>query len=318
MPLSRIAQLATSPLLTNFAITASQRAIRPVGSFIAPICEVPDLTFRYKKYTEQNRYRVPNTKRQPGGKATSLGFSADDVAAILEPNALDFPIPNVDQLSDEGLQFSMMEGQSILADASGLALEYEIVTTAKTAALASALTKKVDFTDKDIDPIAILDDMILSVKKAAKNGAPVKLLFGMTKFKQFRNNPQVAKKFVVTTNGGAGNARSVGTVSPTISDVGNLLITNPECETSEMVIDSSQPGQNENIQFLLDDVVIVFASNSTPNRMDPSFMKTFARMGGFFRSGSYTTEDQRDQVLKMDWTTLPMVTNTAAVGAVTT
>jgi len=50
--------------------------------------------------------------------------------------------------------------------------------------------------------------------------------------------------------------------------------------------------------------------------MDPSFMKTFARMGGFFRSGSYTTEDQRDQVLKMDWFTLPSVTNSTAVAAV--
>jgi hypothetical protein len=84
-----------------------------------------------------------------------------------------------------------------------------------------------------------------------------------------------------------------------------------------MVIDISAPGTAENIQFLLDTMVIVFASSSTPNRMDPSFMKTFARMGGFFRPGSYITEDQRDQVLKMDWTTLPLVTNTAAVGALT-
>jgi hypothetical protein len=76
------------------------------------------------------------------------------------------------------------------------------------------------------------------------------------------------------------------------------------------------PGETSNLQFLLDEIVLVFASNSTPNRMDPSFMKTFARMGGFFRAGSYTTEDQRDQVLKMDWTTLPAVTNTAAIAAI--
>jgi hypothetical protein len=108
----------------------------------------------------------------------------------------------------------------------------------------------------------------------------------------------------------------VGTVSPTITDVGDLLITSPECECSMMVIDESLPGEASNIQFLLDEIVIIFASSSAPNRMDPSFMKTFARMGGFFRSGSYTTVDQRDQVLKMDWTTLPAITNTAAVAAV--
>jgi hypothetical protein len=106
-------------------------------------------------------------------------------------------------------------------------------------------------------------------------------------------------------------------VSPTISDVGSLLLTAPEVALSMMVVDESAPGVTSNIQFLLDTVVIIFASNSTPNRMDPSFMKTFARMGGFFKSGSYTTEDQRDQVLKMDWTTLPLVTNNAAVLAMT-
>lgn len=310
MPESRLQQLALSPLLTNYAITASQKAIRPVGQFIAPICEVPDLTFRYKKYTETNRYRVPITKRAPGSKATVLGFTGDDVAQILEPNALDFPIPNVGGLSDEALSYSIMEAQSVLADASALALENEIVAAAQTAALASSLTTAVDYTDDSVDPIALLDNLILAVMKASKNGAPVKILFGTTKFKQFRNNKNVKSRFIIG-KGAGGNS----VVSPNINDVGGLLMTAPEVQLSMMVIDQSAAGVAENIQFLLDNICIVFASNGAPNRMDPSFMKTFATMGGFFKPGSYTSEDQRDQVLKMDWTTLPAVTNTAAVGA---
>src|SRR5271168_3115187 len=172
---SRLAQLATSPLLQNFAVTASQQAIRPVGNFIAPICEVPDLTFRYKVYTENNRFRVPATKRQPGSRATVIGFSAADSSLTLEPNALDFPIPNADQLSDEGLQYSIMEAQSVLADSSALALESEIVTIAQAAAISSPLTIAADFTDPAVDPIAIIDGKILDVVKASKNGAPVKV-----------------------------------------------------------------------------------------------------------------------------------------------
>ncbi len=311
---SRLAQLATSPLLQNFAVTASQAAIRPVGQFIAPICEVPDLTFRYKVYTEQNRYRVPNTHRQPGSPATVIGFSATDQSQTLEPNALDFPIPNAEQLSDEGLQYSIMEGQSTLADSAALALENEIIQLAITQAGASALSAVADFTNPGVDPIALLDALILNVSKAAKNGAPVKILFGTTKFKQFRNNANVRGRFIVAAGAG-GQGGPVGVISPNIGQVGGLLITNPEVELSMMVVDQSAPGQNSNIQFLLDTMVIVFASKSSPTRMDPSFMKTFARMGGFFRSGSYMSVDQRDQVLKMDWTTLPCVTNTAAVGA---
>jgi hypothetical protein len=313
MPESRIAQLATSPLLTQFAVTASQKAIRPVGQFIAPLCEVPDDTFRYKIYTEQNRFRIANTKRQPGGKATVLGFSADDASAILEPNALDFPIPNVGGLSDEGLSYSIMEAQSVLADQSALSLENEIITIAQTAALASPLSLAADFTDNTLDPIAILDNLILQVTKAAKNGAPVKVLFGTTKFKQFRNNANVRQRFIVSNRGGGGD---VGIVSPSIGDVGSLLITNPEVELSMMVVDQSAPGEAANIQFLLDSMVMVFASSATPNRMDPSFMKTFARMGGFFKPGSYLSTDQRDEILKMDWITLPKVTNTAAIAAI--
>lgn len=309
---SRLAQLATSPLLQNFAITTSQAAIRKVGSFLAPICEVPDLTFRYKSYTENYRYRVPTVLRSPGSPATRIGFSDTDVSQTLQTNALDFPIPNAEGLSDEGLQYSIMEAQSTLAEAAALSLENQIITTAQTSALASTLSTAADFTDNTVDPIAILDGLILAVTKAAKNGAPVKVLFGMTKFKQFRDNANVRSRFIVSNRGGNGN---VGLQSPAIGDISGLLLTNPEVELSQMVIDTSSAGATSNISFILDTQVIVFASKGSPDRMDPSFMKTFARMGGFFRSGSYMTEDQRDQVLKMDWATLPVVTNSAAVAA---
>lgn len=308
--------LATNPLLQNFAITASQAAIRPVGNFISPICEVPDLTFHYKTYTEQNRYKVPITIRQPGSPATVLGFTAADTTLTLTPNALDFPIPNADQLSDEGLQYSVMEAQSVLADAAALSLEQLIVSTANTAALASPLTAAVDFTNNAVDPVPILDALILNVMKAAKNGAPIKMLWGMTKFKQFRNNALVRGRIIVSNKPSGGS--NLGLQSLGIDNTGALFINNAECMLSQMVVDTALEGLPANIQFLLDTSVIVFASNSTPNRMDPSFMKTFSRMGGFFRAGSYTTPDQRDQVLKMDWTTLPRVTNSVAVGAVTT
>lgn len=310
---SRLAQLSTSPLLTQFAITASQKAIRPVGAFLFPLCEVPDLTFRYKVYTDKNRYKVPSTRRDPGGKATRIGFSADDATTTLEPNALDFPIPNVDGLSQEGLSYSIMEAQSTLADVSALALEQEQIQLGIT-----ALTSGVDtfnYATTTNDPIGDaahgLDYWILEVAKAAKNGAPVKVLFGTTAFRLFRNNPLVRGRIVVG-GGRTAQSASVGSTALSIEDVGGLLINNPQVQLSMMVIDSAAPGQSESIDFLLTDKVIIFAGNDTPNRMDPSFGKTFARMGGFFKPGSYVTEDQRDEVLKMDWTTLPKVTNTVA------
>jgi hypothetical protein len=313
MPESRLAQFSTSPLLQAFAVTASQKAIRPVGQFIAPLVEVPDLTFRYKKYSELNRFRVPNTKRSVGSPATVLSFSSDDVSQTLTPNALDFPIGNVDNLSDDGLQFAIMEGQTALADASALSLEVEIVTLAMADAALSPLSVAVDFSDDLVDPIAILDDTILRVLKASKNGAPVRVLFGATKFKQFRNNKNVKSRYVVSATRGA---ETVGLLSPQIEDVPGLLLTNSKAALSFMLSDKSAPGQAEDIRFLVDSTVLVFSCNNEPNRMDPSFMKTFTRFGGLFRSGEYLSADERDQVLKMDWTSIPVVTNSAAVAAI--
>lgn len=313
MPESRLAQLSTSPLLKQFAIAASQKAIRPVGAFLLPLCDVPDITFRYKIYTDKNRYRVPDTRRQPGGKATVIGFTADDQTATLEPNALDFPIPNIDGLSEEALGYSIQEAQSTLADVSALALEQEQIQLAVTALNGAAAV--FDYGNNSNDPIGNdtngLDAVILQVALAAKNGAPVKVLFGTNAFRKFRNNTNVRGRIVV---GGGRTAASgaVGSVALSIEDVGGLLLNNPQVMLSMMVIDSSAQGLAENISFLLDNSVIVFAGNDSPNRMDPSFGKTFARMGGFFKPGSYVTQDQRDEVLKMDWTTLPKITNSPA------
>lgn len=319
MPENRIAQLATSPLLTNFAIARSQAAIRKVGNFIFPLCEVPDLTFRYKKYTEKHRFKIPKTKRQPGDKATRISFAADDVSLTLEPNALDFPIPNVQGLSDQGLQWSLMEGQSILADASALALEVEQINLAVDTLTGTkkdigwgVIADGVSTYDPIADPVNGLDALIKGIMLVAP-GVQIKVLFGTTAFFKFRNNTNVLKRYVVAAGAGESDAASaVGVVSPNISDVSRLLFGNPKVELSTMVQDTAAEGIAEDLSFVLDDNVVVFASNDTPNRMDPSFGKTFATMGGFFKPGAYMTEDERDQVLKMDWTTKPQVTNSAA------
>ena len=321
-----ISSVTSSPLIFNYAVDASQKAIKPVARYLSPNCEVPDLTFRYKQYNAVSRYRRPSTLRDINGRATRLGFTAQDQALTLQPHALDFPIPNLAGMSQQVLEHSVQYGITLLADASALDAEAEIINdaVAATATLASpnggvGLAALVggtysyqDFTNASVDPVATLDEALLTIMRAARNGAPVKILFGTNAFRNFRNNPNVTKRFVVG-NRGAGGGGSVGTIAPSIADASALLMTNPEVQMSMMVIDETVgEGLAPNIQFLLDNDIFVFASNDTPNTMDPSFMKTFVPMGGFFRPGSYLSEDERDQVLKMDWTMQPAVTNTIA------
>jgi len=79
-----------------------------------------------------------------------------------------------------------------------------------------------------------------------------------------------------------------------------------------MVQDVGAEGLAEDIQFILDTAIIIFACNPTPNMMDPSFMKTARLMGNWMVPGSYKSTDERDDVLKMDWIEQILVTNTVA------
>ena len=92
----------------------------------------------------------------------------------------------------------------------------------------------------------------------------------------------------------------------------SLLFGEPRCEMSLMVQDEAPEGVADDIQFLLDDEIIVFASNDSPTRLSPDFMKTFRLRGQWMRPGTYQKEDGRGEVLKMDWSEEIQITNSAA------
>lgn len=299
---NRITSLGTNPVLRNFARDASQASIRKVAQFLAPTVEVPTLTGKYKIYDAKHRYKRPNTRRSSDGRATRIGFSATDANYALDPRALDFPIPNFETLNDEGLLNQAKYGATLLADAAGLDHEAETIATALAAVGAGT---DANFTANGYDPIAVLDGLILDVMKLAKNGAGIRVLFGPTAYLRTKNNAEVKARF----NGQGGKVFK----TPGLADISSMLLGSPECEMAMMVQDTAAEGKAESINFLLDDQILVFACNPTPNTMDASFMKTFRLMGQWMVPGSYESEDGRDEVLKFDWTEQIAVTNSAAV-----
>jgi hypothetical protein len=91
-----------------------------------------------------------------------------------------------------------------------------------------------------------------------------------------------------------------------------LLIGNPETAISLAVVDTAKPGVADNVTFLLDSKIIVFACKANPTRRDPSFMKTFRLMGKWMVPGTYQRDDGRVEVAKFDWIEQVAVTNSAA------
>lgn len=304
--MSRLSDISASPVLREFAQGAAQSAIMPVADFLAPTVEVPTSVGRYKKYTEKDRFRIPSTLRSIGGRATELRFEVNDETFNCEPHALDYPVDNLEKLESEDLENALREGAVAVAEVAALSHEKSVIDAAMNAA--GAGTAKV--WGASADPVSDVDAAILDVIKAAKYGSlmGVGVLFGASAWCLFKNQDKVRGRFVIG-NGGKGGNLAV----PTEDNAGQLFVGTPQVRTSYMVFDNAAPGVAEDVKFLLDTTVLVFARRPNPTRRDPSFMKSFRLMGKYMVPSSYMRDDGRVEVAKFDWSEDVRVTNSAAI-----
>lgn len=303
--MSRLAEISASPTMREYAQGAAQDAIMPVANFLAPTVEVATSVGRFKKYDEKNRFRIPNTLRSLGGRATELKFDVRDATYNCEPHALDYPVDNLEQLESEGLEDMLREGITAVAEVA--ALSHEATVIAKALEATGSGTGKV--WNASADPVADIDEAILSVIKAARYGSimGVGILFGATAWTHFKNQASVKGRFVIGPGKGG-----LGLAVPTEESVSQMFAGAPEVKTSYMIHDTAAEGLDADIQFLLDSTVLVFAQKSAPTRRDPSFMKTFRLMNKIMVPGSYMREDGRVEVAKFDWSEDVQVTNSTA------
>jgi hypothetical protein len=301
--MSRLSDISASPVLKQFAQGAAQSNIMPVADFLAPTVEVPTSVGRFKKYTEKHRFRIPQTLRAIGGRAAELSFDVSDESYNCNPHALDYPVDNLERLEAGELEDCLREGAVACAEVAALAHEKAVIDAALSAV--GAGTSKT--WNSSADPVSDLDDAILSVIKAAKYGSlmGVGVLFGTTAWKIFKNAEKVRGRIV----GGLGKG---GLAVPTEPVAGSLLIGNPDVRTSYMVYDDAPEGKAEDVKFLLDTAILIFARRANPTRRDPSFMKTFRLAGQYMVPGSYVREDGRVEVAKFDWSEDVRITNASA------
>lgn len=303
--MSRLSDLSASPMLKEYAQGAAQESIQPVAEFLAPTVPVATSVGRFKVYDEKHRFHIPKTLRGMGGRATELSFAVTDATFNCAPHALDFPVDNLEQLEGEGLENTLQEGATLIAEVSGLAHEKAVLDLA-VASITGGNTSTPTWTGATDDPVNLIDTLILNTIKAAKYGSlmGVGILFGATAFKAFKNAPLVRARFVTA----GGNA--IPNVTPDLAS--SLFIGTPDVRVSYMVYDNAAEGVTASMSFVLDKSVIVFARKAQPTRRDPSFMKTFRLTGNFMVPGSYIREDGRAEVAKFDWSEDIKMTNIPA------
>lgn len=305
--MGRLANLGSNPTLVQYAQGAAQTAMSKVADFLAPTVPVAAITGHYKKYTEKNRFLLPDTKRAVGGRAVEIGFDASDSTYNCTPHAIDVPVDVLE--GDSDMMATMMEAANMAAEVGALSHEKTVIDAA-----VAALSAETPSWGSSSDPIKTIDEYILSVIKAARYGGllGVRVLFGATLFANLKNHPAVRGRIV--SGKGASNVAAVNEAV-----ISSLLIGEPECRTSFAVYDTAKAGVTDSISFVLDTSLIVFAAKDAPTRRDPSFMKTFRLMNRWMSPGTYSRDDGRAEVAKFDWSEDVKVTNsTAAVLATPT
>lgn len=191
----------------------------------------------------------------------------------------------------------------MIAEVAGLAHEKAVIDMALDAAGAGDALA----TGASDDIIDQLDSDIRAVILAAKYGSlmGVGLVFGALAWQRIKNHKSVTGRFI-----SGGNKQ---TNVPTMPEFGRLLLSEPEVQATFMVYDDAPEGKDEEIKFLLDNTILIFARRPNPTRRDPSFMKTFRLRGQWMVPGSYSRDDGRVEVAKMDWSEDIQVANSAAV-----
>ena len=301
-----IATIASEEQVREYAQGAAQSSVQPVADFLAPTVAVGSPLGKYDKYDAKNRFRLPDTRLSPSGRATVIDFSKSREAYDCEPHGLDIPVPIAGTGSDEDIRMALMEAADLGAEIGALAHEKNVIDTALGTLGAGTA---VDF-GAGKDPIDVIDQYILNTIKAAKYGSlmGVGVLFGATAWRGFKNHASVRGRYVVNTSKFA----RVGIAQPGINAAGELFVMNCECRSSFMVYDDAAEGLDESIKFLLDNSILVFARSPNPTRKDPSFMKTFRLRNHYMVPGTYSRDDGRAEVAKYDWSEDVKVTNTVA------
>lgn len=300
--MSKLASVSSDPVLQQYSQGAAQSATSAAADFLAPTVPVPTSVGKFKIYNAKNRFRIPNTRRAVGGRATELGFAAGDGTFNCEPHALDFPVDILEQIESEGLMNVLQEGADICSQVGALAHEKTVIDLALDA-LGAGTALSVGANDDIIDQI---DGDILSVIKAAKMGAfmNVGLLIGASMWRKIKNHASVRGRLI------SGSKKDLANV--TLEDFGNLLISKCEARVSLMCFDDAPEGKPEDIKFVLDEDLVVFARTAQPTRFDPSFMKTFRLRNQWMKPGTYLRDDGRVEVAKFDWSEDVQITNADA------
>lgn len=302
---ARLKRIGANPTLKAYIQGAAKQQIAPIQEFLAPTVPTGAMEGKFKKWDEKTTLVIPSTKRGMKGKATEVGFDLSDESFNLTPHALDYPVDKL-EMEDESLINLLQEGADITSQLAALS-SYKATIDQALSSLGAGTD--VDPDTANIDLVATVDTAIRSAILGARGFSSMmemRILWGFDAWRVFKNHPSVLSRF---TGGAKKDIKEV-----TLEMVSSLFVLPVKMMISTAVADANKALDAADVEFLLGESLIVFATSANPTRFDTSFMKTLRLRGQYMSMRGYERDDGRVEVAGFDWNE-EIITANAAAGA---
>ena len=300
-----IASLSSNPTLATYIQGAGEQSKSAVADFIAPDVPVPTMLGRFKIWKDKEKLVIPDTRRTLGSDGTFVDLTLNGGTYNCEPHALNVGV-DFQEEQESNIVLNLIQAKArTAANLGGMAHEKRVLDKMIAGATGA---DAIDTTSGATDVIKILNLHLLDVIKGAKGwGANMELrvLFGAGALYKIINHSSIISRFKGTQPKG-------GFVSPTVTDIAAMLMLQCNAQVSLMVQDVNANKDAADVEFMLGDQVLVFASTPNPDDYDTSFMKTFRLMGQFMTGRYWTAPSGRQNYAGFDWSEDIQIVNAGA------
>ena len=234
---------------------------------IAPSTPVPGAAGQFKKFDDKNSFMPEKTARALGGDPVLLKFNATDDSFSCKPQALEVTVdeeerrqagpdnPLAQQLLDEGKIKALLN--AIALSNAKKRVDYVLSKVVAEADLG-------EWSNKDIDPIEQLDQVIIDLATACGNSEMIQVTMSLKAWGVLRNHP----KSKARCNG-------VQAMPLTLEQVRTGLTVPVDMQAYAISYNEKQLGQAKSKKQLLIGDVLVHFSLPSPTVYDPSAFKVF-------------------------------------------
>ena len=269
-PNSAAGTAALNTQLTSYAqgLWNDASAVVAVAERLAPTVSAASANGQFKKFDDKNSFKPESTSRTLGGDPTLVAFSATDDVYNCKPQALEVRVDKEEENqagSQQGsLQSELLDQGKIKALINKSALSHAADVTNFVVANTVATANRGTFSDKEIDPIDQIDELIDGIALDVGSTQNLKLTFDLSTWRIIRAHPKVKERI-----------KGVQTSAISISQLVDMLCIPVDVMIANIVYDAAQLAQAANKKRLLQGILFAHYSVPNPTPYDPSAFKCF-------------------------------------------